>query len=165
MKRIKLFENFKNLNDLKEDIEDIFIYFIDNDLISIKLNERKLSFSLNKVEFTKREKWGAEYNAILDKEIINELLYSINKLEIFNLKITYAKVEWVNSRECTKMPENKDKRGIGPGILTKYFTENGLKDVNIEVVQKETYHTDLISEFIKEKGDRLRHVKLYIDFI
>jgi hypothetical protein len=169
MKRIKLFENFYNrLEDLKDDIEDAFIYFIDNDIIKINLERKEIIFPFYQIPInheTKISKFGAEYRPIKDYRIIDELIESFNKLKIIGLKITYGKVNWVNAGEWNKMGENENKIGTGPGELEKYFTEFSSKNKDLEVTEKGSYNVDQIVDFIKEKGDRLRYIKIYINFI
>jgi hypothetical protein len=164
MKIIKSFKLFENIDHLSDDIEDVFMYFIDHYKVKIKGNE--ISFPFHNYDISwdyKISKFGKEYRPIENGDrIIEELVYSLDKLNFLGLKISYAKITWVNAGEWSKMIGNEEKGGTGPGNIDKYFTEKGFKEADLEVIEKKQYHVDLITDFLKEKGDRLRFFKFYL---
>jgi len=104
-------------------------------------------------------KWGVKYREVINgDEIAEEIANSISICMGMGLKIERAEVSWVNAGEWKLA--NPDKQGDGPGLLKKIF--EGKKVGPIDMVDKDAvrakYSTEMLPEFIIDKGTRLRHI-------
>jgi hypothetical protein len=120
-----------------------------------------VSVGLNRVtpDESGETKWGVKYREVINgDEIAEEIANSIAICVGMGLKVKRGEVSWVNAGEWKLA--NPDKSGDGPGILKKIF--EGKKVGPIDMVDKEAvrarYSTDMLPDFIVDKGTRLRHI-------
>ena len=104
-------------------------------------------------------KWGVKFKEVINgNEIAEEIANSISICVGMGLKVKRAEVSWVNAGEWKLA--NPDKSGDGPGLLKKIF--EGKKVGPIDMVDKDAvrarYSTDMLPDFIIDKGTRLRHI-------
>ena len=148
LKSYKLFESLKNeVMDCFLPITDLHLHvkYIESDdtiLISILLD--------NHVESeTKKSKWGFDYRPVINgNEICNELADSIRHCLGVGLKIEEAAVQWITAGECSKNV---------PSVYRKKFKPDGIIG-QIESPVPGNYSTDILTNFIEDKKDRLRYV-------
>jgi hypothetical protein len=105
----------------------------------------------------KETDWGVSYRPVINgEEIVEELVDAIIKCEGYTgLKIKRAELKWVNAGEWGQ----KGKEGLGPGMLGKVFKPDGMVGP-IHNPTKGHYSTDILTDFILNKGDRLRYLKI-----
>ncbi len=156
-----------------EDVKDCFITV--SDLTHVKIVKGYTNYSKKDIEFdkitvvvnldasvvpinlSKQTESGVRYRQVINgDEITKELVDAIIRCEGYTeLKIGRAGVKWVNAGEFGQ----SGNQSIGPGYLEKGFRPDG----NTGPIHKPTkgaYSTDLLTDFILDKGDRLRHLKI-----
>lgn len=156
-----------------EDVKDCFINV--SDLTHVKLVKGYTNYSKKDIEFDKitvvvnldasvvdinrmnQTEWGVKYRQVINgDEITKELVDSIIRCKGYTgLKIGKAEVKWVNAGEFGQ----SGNQSTGPGYLEKGFRVGG----NIGPIHKPSkgaYSIDLLTDFILDKGDRLRHLKI-----
>jgi hypothetical protein len=142
-----------DINSTKQEIKSVFIEILEMPKInySIKNNNNNnlvllINMDQNVSYETKESKYGLTYRPILNSDIIiDELLVSI--LRVINLfNVIEVSIKWLNAGEWGSL--NQGSRGIGPGSLEKRFISDKY---------------DELSDFILEKDDRIREVRIFFD--
>lgn len=146
--------------DIINDIKECFLKVLDiTDYVSIKkeANSFFVSISLDfqvddKISISK---YGCEYRPVkngTDLSIeISDAIYHVGE---FGLSTIFAVVKWINAGEWS--PNSKF---LGPGMLDKRFTTQ-CKNTQIEGVLGGDLPIELLDEFILNKGDRLRYIRI-----
>ena len=163
----KLFESV----DIREDIRECFLSVLDMTHVKIgKLdysssNSVSISIGLSHRIDTSESgetKWGFKYKELINGDLISEeIANSISICMGMGFEVRRAEVSWVNAGEWKL--SNIDKEGTGPGILMKIFQEGGIvgpMDMIDQKVSRARYSPDILSDFIIDKGSRLRHITI-----
>ena len=167
MKNLIPYRLFESNDDIQSDVIDIFQSL--KDLCRVKISKTLLhnievSINLDHLAEPKTitSKYGQGYRPVKDgKYITTELADAIDRcVNILGMTIKRAELMWINAGEWTLM--NKDK-GYGPGSLSKIFTSDGIVGP-IEGIIKSKYSSDLLTDFIIEKGDRVRNIKIVFSY-
>jgi hypothetical protein len=159
----KLFESV-DINNIREcflsvlDMTHVKIGRLSNNDISISIG---LSHRIDTSE-SGQTKWGVKYKELINGDLISEeIANSISICMGMGFEIKRAEVSWVNAGEWKL--SNTDKEGTGPGILMKIFEEGGIigpMDMIDQKVSRARYSPDILSDFIVDKGSRLRHITI-----
>jgi hypothetical protein len=169
LKRYKIFES--DDISLESEIREVFLSVSDMTYVKFApfthdgsrwVKEHvSVSVGLNRVtpDESGESKWGVKYKEVINgDEIAEEIANSISICVGMGLKVKRAEVSWVNAGEWKLA--NPDKSGDGPGLLKKIF--EGKKVGPIDMVDKDAvrarYSTDMLPDFIIDKGTRLRHI-------
>lgn len=172
MKYLKPYKIFESSDDIQSEIIDIFQPIMD--LCNVKMkhhpslpefgNKKTLEISINFDRLAEptsiKSGYDKEYRPVKDGNFIaTELADAIDRcINILDIEIKWAEVSWINAGEWSQWSNNKDK-GAGPGSLSKIFTSDGVVGP-LDKLTKGKYSTDLLSDFIMEKGDRIRNIKI-----
>lgn len=106
-------------------------------------------------------KWGVKYKEVINgDEIAEEIANSISICVGMGLNVERAEVHWVNAGEWKLA--NTDKSGDGPGLLKKIFEGKRIGPIDMinKNVVKARYSTEMLPEFIIDKGTRLRYIQI-----
>lgn len=175
MKHLKTYKIFESSeDDIKSEVEDIFQHLIDLCRVKIKYhgslsdfdNRKTLEVSINLDHLADNKsivsKYGQEYRPVKNGEFIStELADAIDRcVNMLGMTIRRAELMWLNAGEWALMNKNK---GYGPGSLSKIFTNDGIVGP-IEGIIKSKYSSDLLPDFIIEKGDRVRNIKIIFSY-
>jgi hypothetical protein len=102
-------------------------------------------------------KWGVKYKPVINgKEIAFEISNAIQHCIGYDLDLNWANIRWKNAGEWNK----PGKTGLGPGLLEKAFSKNGVTK-QFENPDNGNYNLDDLCEFIESKGDMLRQVEIH----
>ena len=168
MRYLKSYKLFESLS-LESEIREVFLSVSDMTHVKFAPFSRgkswaehvSVSIGLNKVtpEESGESKWGVKYKELVNgDEIAEEIANSISICVGMGFKVYRAEVSWVSAGEWKLA--NPDKQGDGPGLLKKIF--QGKKVGPIDMIDKNAvrakYSTEMLPEFIIDKGTRLRHI-------
>lgn len=169
MKYLKTFGYNESVLSQTSDLKDIFQSISDFSKINIKYDwiYGKLAFivSFNLDRLAEPDsiisKYGELYRPVKDgNQIAIELTDAIERsVNLLNLEIGFVELMWINAGEWKLT--NGDKSGTGPGLLSKRFKKDGII-APLEGLVKHSYSTDILYDFIIEKGDRIRNVKILL---
>jgi hypothetical protein len=102
-------------------------------------------------------KWNVKYKPVINgKEIAFEISNAIQHCIGYDLDLNWANIRWKNAGEWSE----SGKSGLGPGLLEKAFSKNGLTG-QFENPVKGNYNLDDICDFIESKGDMLRQIEIH----
>jgi hypothetical protein len=102
-------------------------------------------------------KWGVKYRPVINgKEIAFEISNAIQHCIGYDLNVNWACVRWKNAGEWNE----SGKSGLGPGLLEKAFSKNGVTR-QFENPIKGNYNLEDLFDFIESKGDMLRTIEIH----
>ena len=174
MKHIKTYKTFESVDiDLESEIRECFLSVSDMTWVKFapfihdgkRWIKEHVSVSIGLTRVTSDEsgesKWGVKYKEVINgDEIAEEIANSISICVGMGLNVERAEVHWVNAGEWKLA--NPDKSGDGPGLLKKIF--EGKRVGPIDMINKNAvkarYSTEMLPEFIIDKGTRLRHIQI-----
>lgn len=172
MRYLKTYKIFESSDDIQSEIIDIFQPLIDISNVKMRHhpslpelgNKKTLEISINFDRLaeptTIKSEYDVDYRPVKDgNSIATELADAIDRcVNILGIELKRAEVGWINAGEWSQWANNRDK-GAGPGSLGKIFTSDGIVGPLDKLIKGE-YSTDLLSDFIMEKGDRIRNIKI-----
>lgn len=156
-------------DDIKSDINDIFIHLKDVAKVGIKRSivreDNSLIITMNLDHLASpnsiKSKYGVEYRPTTHN-LSDEIIEAIGRLSDI-ATIDNIEVHWINAGEWyLRYPERKGTGNFGPGTLSKQFKKDGIIGP-LENTIKGCYTLDILPDFIEEKGDRVRMIKIYIN--
>ena len=175
MKHIKTYKTFESVDiDLESEIRECFLSVSDMTWVKFApfIHDGKrwikehvsVSIGLSTIvtsDESGESKWGVKYKEVINgDEIAEEIANSISICVGMGLNVERAEVHWVNAGEWKLA--NPDKSGDGPGLLKKIF--EGKRVGPIDMINKNAvkarYSTEMLPEFIIDKGTRLRHIQI-----
>jgi hypothetical protein len=182
MRYLKTYKLFESLS-LESEITEIFLPVSDMTYIKFDTFSKikpSSSFGARKKEYVSisiglsnrvtpdesgKSKWGVKYRELINGDVIaEEIANSISICVGMGFKVERAEVSWVNAGEWKLA--NPDKEGTGPGLLKKIF--EGKKVGPIDMVDKNAvkarYSTEMLPDFIIDKGTRLRHIQIVFKY-
>lgn len=180
LKSYKIFESVENISTIHQHLEselrDCFLPV--NDMTHVKVSiEGQIVAPLGVVSIglshritpdeSGESKWGVKYKELIKGDVIaEEVANSISICMGMGFKVVRAEIAWVNAGEWNLAnPDNKV--GTGPGLLTKIFEKGGIvgpMDMVDQKVTKARYSSEILPDFIIEKGTRLRHIKIIFTY-
>jgi hypothetical protein len=102
-------------------------------------------------------KWNVKYKPVINgKEIAFEISNAIQHCIGYDLDLNWANIRWKNAGEWNK----PGKTGLGPGLLEKAFSKNGVTK-QFENPDNGNYNLDDLCDFIESKGDMLRQIEIH----
>ena len=110
-------------------------------------------------------KWGVKYKELINGDVIaEEIANSISICVGMGFKVERAEVSWVNAGEWKLA--NPDKEGTGPGLLKKIFEVKKVGPIDMvdKNAVKARYSTEMLPDFIIDKGTRLRHIQIVFKY-
>jgi hypothetical protein len=144
-------ENYKDFK-FKDDVEEILLNLRDLIYLVVRIGKDEniepiliITIPLDNYvsNIVKKSKDGQYYRPLKNSEIVPNIISSYNRLnDLPSIEINKVEVTWINAGEDIK----------GPGSFKKIFNKSFLKNED-----------NLLSNFLKSKGDKVRLVKMYFD--
>ena len=193
LKTYRIYEsNIDEIKNIKEEFHDIFLPVKDichaklsvapapsvvhlalqtnptyNFSVSLNLDNRVVA-----IEDQVKSKYGQKYRSVINgDEIMGELASAIERCVDIGLVISSAQVCWINAGEWglryRSDSGNKNNSNIGPGLISKHFSNRKDKRAEkfpMEDVAKGHYPPEMLPDFLIEKGDRVRMVKITFEY-
>lgn len=156
LKTYKIFESEKSIEDLKADIYECFIPVMDFTHVKISLkdpNTIEIGINLDKnvadIDTQKKSEYGYPYRAVINGDVIvEEIADAVSHCAGMGMSIERLRVMYRNTGDMLKGYESLPfKANFGPGLITKAFYKHEI---------------DTFFDFIIEKGDRVRDVRILI---
>jgi hypothetical protein len=165
MRYLKTYKIFESSDDIQSEIIDIFQPLIDISNVKMRHhpslpelgNKKTLEISINFDRLAEptsiKSEYDVDYRPVKDgNSIATELADAIDRcVNILGIELKRAEVGWINAGEWSQCANN--------GSLGKIFTSDGVVGP-LDKLTKGEYSTDLLPEFIVQKGDRIRNIKL-----